>query len=248
MRRAWAIILTGLVTLWIIGCGGEGFGGEVRVPLEKRHALATETPTAGEVRLPGDRTFNIHQPTSSRDAGPLGGTNNADSDSDASPEGNAFCLAKAANGGAASADFMLGHRIDNETNTRQTVGIQIEFELTQETHGPAEPAAKTLATGNLTIRIIDARRRPIATVPVAQVNSDSAVGSSLNTYRFSLSEVFEPHQHYSMLLQGNVKADADAGQEVSARLAVQNLRMRLTFSPAPPENAAPDATASKPAN
>ena len=66
-------------------------------------------------------------------------------------------------------------------------------------------ARKTMATGNLTVRILDGRRHPIATVPVVQTTSDSAVGSSMNRYRFNLSVVFEPRQSYSMILQGNVK-------------------------------------------
>ena len=168
----------------------------------------------------------------------------AKSDSESTPDGTAFCEAKAANGGTASADFLLGHRIENETAARQNAAVQIEFEMTQELRCSDKPAPKTLATGTLNVQILDGHKRSLATVPVAQINSDNAVGSSLNTYRFNLSAVLDPRQNYSFVLQGSVKADGDAGQEAFIRLAVRNLRMRLTFSPAPPESAPASAPAS----
>ncbi len=228
-----AIGLTALLCLVPCGCGGGSYNAEIRVPLNERHELSTGISSAEAIRLPGDRTFNVHQKTSGQDKGPVG---NARGDSDASPDGNAFCEARASNGATAQADFILGQRLENESDRRLAAGIQIEFELQHEIRGPSVAAPKTLATGGLNIVILDGRKRAVSTVPVAQINSDSAMGSSLNTHRFNLPAVFEPRQSYSIILQANVTSEADAAQEVLARLQVRNLRMELTFAPAPPDS------------
>lgn len=226
--------LMALPCLVACGCGNGSYNAEIRVPLNERHLLTTGVSPGDAIRLPGDRTFNIHQKTSGQDKGPVG---DARGDSDASPDGNAFCEVRASNGASAQADFALGHRLDNKSDRRLAAGIQIEFELQQEARGPSAPGRKTLAAGQLSIVILDDRRRAVSTVPVAQTNSDSAIGSSLHSYRFNLSTVFEPQQSYSIILQANVTSEADADQEVFARLQVRNLRMGLTFSPAPPDSA-----------
>jgi len=243
---AWAVGLSMPVWLLIGGCGNAGFSGEIRVPLEQRHALTPTSPLSDQVRLPGDRVFNIHLKTSDRDAGPVGA---ASSDSDATPDGNACCTAQAANGGTSSAQFTLGDCIDNETDRRQSVAIQVECELEHEIRAPHLPAPKTLASANLTLMVLDRRKRPLVSMPVTQVTSDQAIGTVVTTQRFQLSAVFEPHQSYNIFLQGKVDSATAAGQEAAARLQVRQLKMGLTFSPAPPESAPASAPAkTKPAS
>ena len=72
-ERRSAFGLATLIAILTSGCNGGGFSGEIRVPLEQRHALTAASPATDRINLPGDRTFNIHQPISSRDAGPGGG-------------------------------------------------------------------------------------------------------------------------------------------------------------------------------
>jgi len=224
--------LLGALVLLLGGCGGTDFGGEIRVPISQRHVLAAETPAHDQILLPGDRTFNIHLKTSSRNPGTDG---TAHGDSDATPEGNAFCLAEAANGGSALAEFKIGHRIDHQTQRRQSVAIQVEFELEQSVEASRLPASDTLATGDLFLAVLDARKRPLANVPINQTTSDNAVGASLTTCRFNLPALFEPDQSYNIILFGKVGVSAAAAQQAAARLTVRGLKMRLTFAPAPVE-------------
>jgi len=236
----WAVGLSMPVWLLIGGCGGAGFGGEIRVPLEQRHALTATSPPNYQIRLPGDRVFNIHLKASTQDPGYEG---RARGDSDATPDGNAFCTAQAANGGTSSAQFTLGDCIDNGTDRRQAVAIQVECELEQEIRAPHLPAAKTLASANLSLMVLDARQRPQVNMPVTQVTSDQAIGTVATTQQFHLSAVFEPQQSYNIILQGKVDSATAVGQEATARLQVRQLKMRLTFSPAPPESAPASAPA-----
>jgi len=224
--------MLGPLVLLLGGCGGADFGGEIQVPASQRHVLAAETPAHDQILLPGDRTFNIHLKTSSRNPGTDG---TARGDSDATREGNAFCLAEANNGGSALAEFKIGHRIDHQTKRRQSVAIQVEFELEQSVEASRPPASDTLATGNLFLAVLDARKRPLANMPISQTTSDSAVGASLTTCRFNLPVLFEPDQNYNIILLGQVEAAAAATQQAAARLTVRGLKMRLTFAPAPVE-------------
>jgi len=224
--------LLGALVLLLGGCGGADFGGEIRVPANQRHVLAADTPAHDQVLLPGDHTFNIHLKTSSQNPGTDG---TARGDSDATPEGQAFCLAEAADGGTAQAEFKLGHRIEHESKNRQAVAIQVEFELEQSVEASRQPASDTLATGDLFLAVLDARKRPIANVPINQTTSDDAVGTSLTTCRFNLPVLFEPDQSYNIILFGKVQATAAYTQQAAARLSVHGLKMRLTFTPAPAE-------------
>jgi hypothetical protein len=201
--------------------------------------------SADQVRLPGDRMFNIHIKSSSQDPGAQGA---ARGDSDAAEDGQAFASAQSATGGIAEAHFVLGHRLDNESDRTLSAGIQVEFELEQEIRAPREPARTTIATANLDLVILDARKHPLTSIPVVQTTSDQAVGTSLTTCRYNLSALFEPQQNYNVLLQGNVRSETAPGQQAEARLQVRNLRMRLTFAPAPPDSAPADSAAtSRPA-
>ncbi|HSW47171.1 MAG TPA: hypothetical protein VLM89_16530 [Phycisphaerae bacterium] len=240
----WVTGLCGLTGLLATGCGGGGYGGEIRVPVEQRHALTAGSQTPDQIRLPGDRLFNIHLKNSNRDAGPQG---TALGDSDATPDGQAFCAVSAGGEGVANAEFTIGHRVDNESDRRLAATIQVEFELQQELQAPGVPAAKTLATANLTLTILDGRKHTLATVPVLAITSDQAVGSAQSTCRHNLSALLEPQQSYSVILQGNTHTETTAGQEASGRLQVRNLHMRLTFAPAPPASG-PAAGTSRPAS
>jgi hypothetical protein len=247
MHRAYigAHIGSAMALLACGGCGGASFSTEIRVPLEQRHALTPIGLSADQVRLPGDRTFNIHLKSSSQDPGAQG---SARGDSDAANDGQAFASAQAAAGGIAEARFVLGHRLDNESDRTLSAAVQVEFELEQEIRAPREPASKTVATAYLNLTILDARKRPLTNIPVVQATSDQAVGASITTCRYNLSALFEPQQSYNVLLQGNVRSETAPGQQADARLKVRNLRMLLTFAPAPPESAPADAAAtSRPA-
>jgi len=218
-----------LVLLGFSGCGGMDFGGDIRVPADERHVLAAGSPSTDQILLPGDRTFNIHLKNSSQNPGTDG---SARGDSDATPEGNAFCVAEVANGGFAMAEFKIGHRIDHQTEKRQEVTIRAEFELEQSIEASQIPAAETLASENLVLGVLDSRKRFVASLNITQATSDSALSYTQGTRRPSIRVIFEPDQIYNIILYGKVDASSARTQQASVRVSVRGLKMRLTFAPA----------------
>jgi len=223
--------LAGLLAsaLLLPGCSASDVGGEIRVHVARQHALSSEQLTAGPVHLPGDRGFNIHVKKSSRNPGPDGG---ATSDSDATADGRALCLAQAADGGSASADFHLGHRFVNRTGSPQSVQIEVEYELDQAIEASPVPTARTLATADMDLVVVDSRKRSIAKMGVVHATSDEAAATLSSRDRRTLTLRFEPGRWYDVILFGQVHADADEGQKARARLDVGQLKMHLSFSPA----------------
>jgi len=217
------------------GCGGMDFGGEIRVPVSQRHILKADQLTGRPINLPADRSFNIHVKKSSQDPGPAG---EARGESDATADGRASCLAKAENGGSASAEFNIGHRIENLSSSPQCVVVELHFDLRQSISASPLPAPKTLAAGNVQLLVMDAGKRNLVKIAVVQVTSDEAAGTARTRDQRNIPVRFEPGQSYDIMLFGRVEAAAEADQEAVARLDLEGLRMHLTFSPADTQPAA----------
>jgi len=230
-RRVWLVL--GPVGLLIAGCGGADFGGEVSVPVEQRSVLAADTALTDQIRLPGDRAFNIHLKSGTRNPGPDG---TAREESDATAAGEARALAEAGNGGTAASEFRIGHALDNQSNKALNVGIQVEFELAHTLTASSQPASQTQATGDLHWVVLDARKRTLANMDIAQLISDEARTQSSTVERHTLDVTFEPNQTYSIMLYGKAVASAAVNQKASASLDIRNLKMRLTFAPATPSS------------
>jgi hypothetical protein len=227
----WGWLVLGPVGLLLGGCGGADFGGDVSVPATQRSVLAADTTLVDQIRLPGDRTFNIHFKSGTRDPGADG---TAREDSDATPAGDAHALAETTNGGTAASEFRVGHAFDNQSTKTVSVGIQIEFELAHTLRASSQPASRTQATGDLHLIVLDARKRTLANLDIAQLISDEARAESSSLERHSLDVTCDPNQTYSIILFGKAAASAAANQKASASLDIRNLKMRLTFAPAPP--------------
>ncbi len=228
------IRLTAGLALLISGCAGVDFGGEIHIPESQMHVLPPAGPDPTPILLPGDRTFNVHQTAGSRIPGPEG---SAREDAAALPDGAAFCLIEAADGGSANAEFKLGHRLENRTDQAITANIQVEFDLAYTIAASPEPVGGTLATANLHLAVLDARNRPLASLPVAQLTSDTVSADSTTTERHRLSAVIGPHRNATILLYGRVSGASISGQNASARMDVKNLRMRLEITEGPPASA-----------
>ena len=225
----WGWLVFGSVGFLIGGCGGAEFGGEIRVPVEQRSVLAADTALVDQIRLPGDRAFNIHLKSGTRSPGSDG---TAREDSDATAAGEAHALAETANGGTAASEFRIGHALDNQSNKALGVGIQVEFELAHALQASSQPASQTQAVGDLHLIVLDGRKRTLANLDIAQLISDEARAQSSTTERHALDVTFEPNQTYSIMLYGKASASAAANQKASASLDIRNLKMRLTFAPA----------------
>jgi len=226
--RLLCIGLGALATL-LVGCGGAGFGEDIRVSAEDRHTVKAAPVSGKPIELPKDHTFNIHTKNSDQNPGPNG---KARGDSDATNAGNAWCLANASDGGSASAQFSVGHRIENHTGKGQNVAIEVNYMLTQKIQASKAPESNTLATTNLQLVVRDSRKKILAKTALAAATSDQAVAGANTKDQRTLNVQFEPGLSYDIMIYGKVDASSADKQKASARLDVKNLKIKLTFSPA----------------
>ncbi|UCD29728.1 MAG: hypothetical protein JSV03_04385 [Planctomycetota bacterium] len=215
--------------LMLIGCGGMDFGNEINVSAEQRHTIAADTPSGKPISLPADHAYNIHMKKSSQNPGADG---QARGESSATADGNAYCLAEASSGGSASAEFNIGHRIDNHTDAAQNVVVEINYELAQSVQASKQPDSDTLATTNLHLVVRDSRKRIPAKMALVNTTSDDAVADAQVKDQRSLTVRFEPGLSYDIMLYGKVDASGATGQKAAARLDIKNLKMKCTFTPA----------------
>lgn len=217
----------GLFCGLMAGCQGGGGPAMIQVPAEQRHDL-TEASTT-EVKLPEERSFNIHLKNSSQNPGSSG---TAQGHSDATPEGSAQARAEASKGGQATAEFTLGHRVNHQAEMPHRVTIQVEFQLEQTTQADSPPAAATRADATLQLVVQNDKRQQVARMPLVQANSDNARASGSSHEKRSIVVQFEPQMSYDVYLYGKVNASGAEGQESIAELKLSDLKLRFQVSPA----------------
>lgn len=226
MRRCAAMLMVAIG--WgASGCGSGDIGADVQVsPDEMAGPLGG---VAGKtLALPGERPFNIHLKSSSQNPGERG---RARGDSDARTDGEAFCLAESSNGGSATAEFRLGHRIITAGGSPSRVAIQLEFDLRQSLQVSAPPTPKTLAGVSLQVLVLDAHRRVLARPPLILTTSDEGVESAAETHHRNIAITLDPNQTCDIMLYGKVDAAAAEGQDATARLDLRGLKMVLDVQP-----------------
>jgi hypothetical protein len=210
------------------GCGNTEFGQDARVPVSQRHVLAAGSPAGAALDLPGGHEFNIHVKQSSQDKGAGG---EATSQSDATPTGKALARADTAKGGAAKAEFKIGHRIDNTTSSNQAVSANISFNLRQAVEASEVPAPDTLAKANLVLIVVDSHKRAVSKTTIVQATSDDASGTANMPQERHVTARLEPGETYDIVLYGTVEAASADKQHSTASLEIDDLKMSLTFAP-----------------
>ncbi len=216
------------ICLGLGACGGSEFGGEIRLDVTQRHVRTETAPADAPLNFPADQPFAIHLKRSSQTPGPDG---RARGESDATPDGGAFCLADAANGGSASAEFNLGHRIENRSSLAQAVSLTCDFDVEQVLDASDPPAPETIASVSLVLMVVDSRKHVVSRTQVAQAVSDSAAGKAASRDQRTVSLRFEAGETYDIMLFGKVDAATGSAQAATARLEVRGLRFRVAFSP-----------------
>jgi hypothetical protein len=211
------------------------YGGEVRVPAEHRHVIAAEPLSPGPLNLPTDATYNIHIKESQQNPGPIG---SAQGRSDAQGDGNAACEAVGENGGSASAQFNLGHRIDNLATSPQKVRLELTFLLEEELEASENAAPETLASASLVFVVLDSRQHPVARLSFVDTTTDAVRTVATDTEKRSVTFQFEPDETYDIMLFAKVSTAAAPDQRARARLAVKSLQMQFAFVPVTTQPAA----------
>lgn len=212
----------------LCGCGAVQYGADARVPVAERHILAAGSPAGQNLQLPGDRGFNIHVKQSSQN---LGAKGEARGSSDATAQGRAFADAVAERGGAAKAEFKLGHRVDNNSPAAQRMVAAVNFSLQQAMDASTPPSAETLAKAELLLLVIDSHKRVVSKTLIVQANSDESTGNASLPQQRDLAAQLEPGESYDIVLFGQVDAASSDNERATARLDVEQLQINLTFSP-----------------
>ncbi|MHC4672070.1 MAG: hypothetical protein ACYTBZ_06245, partial [Planctomycetota bacterium] len=162
-----------------------------------------------------------------------GSDGKARGDSKATSAGQASALADVSNGGSASAQFNIGHRIDNHTDSPQSVAVEITYQLAQTIEATKLPNPETKAATNLYLVIKDSKKNIVARTTLVQTTSDEAVAVGNTKDQRNLTLQFEPGLSYDIMLYGKVDAASSQNQKASAKLDIKNLNIKFIFTPAP---------------
>ena len=223
-KVAIVVLATGLI---LCGCQDNRASLQLRVPLDRQYVLSEHSDRPILVSLPGDQPFNIHIKQRSENPGYEG---SAESESKANADGKALCSTEVANGGSATAEFTIGHRIANQTDHPQSLAVELDCQWRQSLQSSTDPEADTIARADLQILVLDAKGKILATIPVLKTDSDQARASAELHDQRKLSISIEPQTRYDIILTGKVEAQSAAGQEASARLEINDLKINLSFT------------------
>ena len=205
----------------LAGCGGAEFGESVSVPQEQHASLLDDFALGKPLVLPGDTAFNVADAQRSSTAA-------GRAESNADPSGSAHCVASAAGVGTATAEFQLGHALDNRGRNplKVTVRMDVEYECRLE----SDPADTSKPEDQLGLRVFvrDSDQR----IPHRMMLSDA--GSLAGPRRWSgrqspsFDVTLEPGLAYYFVLAGRVAVTGTETTPTSARIDVRSLKMELT--------------------
>lgn len=237
-RSLWALWAVAMAIISAGGCGNGDFGQDARVPVSERHILSAGTPAGASLRLPEDRGYNIHVKQNSENKGAFG---QATSRSDATPQGTALASVEVGNGATAKAEFKIGHRIDNSSPDIQNLTAEISFDLRQVVSASEVPAPATLSEAHLVLLVVDSHKRTVSKTTLVDATSDHAAGKASMPQTRHITARLEAGESYDIALYGTVEASSDQQQCSAANLELKDLKMFLTFAPAPPQAASDPA-------
>lgn len=216
----------------LTGCGGSDWPRMVDVPPERVYELSAES-TQKPILLPGDTPFVVHDRESSQDPGQDG---TAQGESDAKPDGTAFCRATATAGGSASGDFLIGHVFHNSESQSCSAVCTVELEFSQKLAVSAGADALTVAEYHLEAFVRDSSERIVRRYPLADSMTALGPRSSSETAVFDLEFEMHPRTAYHVVLAGRVKSSTKPDAEASAEIELKRLQMELVAKPGGPRS------------
>lgn len=227
------LVAAAFLLVGAVGCGGGDWPRVVSVPADRMEQVNDLTDVRRMV-LPESQPFNVHDRRSSQNPGQTG---EARGESDAKAEGTAYCRAEAADGGTASADFLLGHVVHSATDRAVNVLAEFSFESDQRLTVSDDADTHTHGDYQLEAYVRDSNKRTIRRVPVAVSASDTGPRTATGKAVIEVAFDMQPGTAYHVLLAGKVAVETVEGAGASAAVEVKNLRIELTF--APPTSTAP---------
>lgn len=205
------------------GCGGDDFGTTVSLPAAQRHKLPDTLEPGTVIKLPSATPFNIHDKRWRGTPGPDGKANPS---ADATPKGTAHCKADGSNGGASSAEFQLGHCIDNPTDkaVRAELKMTIDYEHACKAEGEG---AKTVSTYSVKAFVKDTAGTVLQTMPLSVHTSDDGQVDWAGKERTITEITLQPGLGYYIVLAGRAEASSLAKTSSSASVNVKSFELQI---------------------
>ena len=223
----WVGMATGLV-IPAIGCGGGDFGTTVDLPPAQRHKLPGTLKPGTVIKLPSAQPFNIHDRLWNSTPGPDGKANPL---AEATAKGTALCKADGANGGSSTAEFQLGHCIDNQSGKAILSELRMSVDYEHGCQATGEGAA-TVSTYAVKAFVKDTTGKVIQTLPLASHSSDDGRINWSGTERTITEVTMLPGMGYYIVLAGQAVAGSQAKTSSSAHVKVKAFALVITCKPA----------------
>jgi len=215
--------LIGGMAVGVGGCGGDDFGTTVSLPADQRHKLPDALEPGTVIKLPSPTSFNIHDKRWQGTPGPDGKANPS---ADATPKGTAHCKADGSNGGVSSAEFQLGHCIDNPTDkaVKAEIKMTIDYEHACKAEGEG---AKTVGMYSIKAFVKDTAGRILQTMPLSVHTSDDGQVAWSGKERTVAEVTFQPGLGYYIVLAGRAEASSLAKTSSSASVNVKSFELQI---------------------
>ncbi len=215
-------ILAGCLVV-LMGCSQDEFGMRVDIPAKDRVPITQAVRESMTLSLPA-QPFNVH---SRRSAQTPGATGQARGDSDAQPQGQAFCQASAGNGGAAWAEFQLGHALHNTAGAAVRMTVKLDLDYAHHAQASPPEARDTLAEFTLKAYLKDAQGRLLHHQVLAQLSSDEAQSKWSGRHQIEFDAVLEPAMSYDLVITGRASVLSELDTKAKARIEVKRLTAEL---------------------
>jgi hypothetical protein len=215
------------------GCGGNGFGSELKVQPTPRPLSQSSNRT---IRVPQDEPFSITLAPVQKEAG-LEGT--AEVEAHVSKGGSADAAARVENGGSARAWFQLGHAFENDSDRQAELRVRVRGEF-ETAAGATPPGPLPDARVGLKLYARDSRNRVLRDFCLMQHSTDKGAAASTDRKEVDFVLTLGPREWVSVFLTGNVQIETQEGRSAHGSIKLSGVEMEVTSELAPPVGRAGD--------
>lgn len=223
IRRTLVASLFGGVLVLAGGCAGGDFGTDVDLPVSQRHKLTATMKPGTVIKLPKPLPFNVHDKRWNSTPGADG---KADPSAGATADGTAFCKADGSNGGSSTAEFQIGHCLDNDSGT--TISAELRMTIDYEHACRAEgEGAKVVANYAIKVFVKDTAGRVLQTLPLAAHTTDEGRVSWAGSEKTITEVTMQPGLGYYVVLAGQAQAGSEPKTSTSAHIKVKSFALDI---------------------
>ena len=223
--RGLAVSLGLILALMASGCSETGFGESVSLPKDKHASLLDDFAAGAPLRLPADAAFNVAD--SQRQAT---GAGQADSAADAA--GTAHCTASADGAGTATAEFQLGHVLDNRGDQPLNVTARFDVDYECSLESPPDTASDATAkpADQLGVRVFvrDSNRHIHRTMMLTDISQYTGPKQWSGRQSPAFDVTLEPGLAYYFVLAGRATVSGTETTTASAKINVRSMNVELT--------------------